>query len=124
MRKSVVNLFLQRSNFLENFEIIEGLDGIDILYLIKNDQTLLNSIFLIISDENMEYLCGSEAFKILVNFEKLKKIKKTVKISLTAFSDPDTLTEMKNNGSDEIFQKPISLANINSIYDKYLKLDD
>lgn len=118
MRKSNIKIFNGLENFNSNCEIIEGSDEIDILKYIMDDQLRGNKIDLILSDENMEYLQGSMAFSILKSLESQQKIKKINKFSLTAFSDEETLLEMKNNGSDEIFYKPLSIKNAKSIFQK------
>ena len=78
IRKSVIKLFSQLKKFDEKYEIIQGSDGIDTLYMIKNDQMNGNKIVMIISDENMEFMQGSDSFKILTEFEKQKKICKRI----------------------------------------------
>jgi len=115
IRKSIVKVFNGIENFKDNFELIEGCDGIDTLKIIMDDQRQGNKILGIISDENMEYLHGSKAFYILKEFESHKKIKFIKKFSLTAFSDEQTIKDMKNNGSDEIFIKPLSSCNAKKI---------
>jgi CheY-like chemotaxis protein len=108
MRKSVVKIFRNIPNFNDNFELLEGDDGIDILKIIMDDQREGNTILGIVSDENMSYLQGSKAFFILREFEEQHKIKPVKKITLTAFSDEASLVEMKNNGSDQVYNKPLS----------------
>ncbi len=58
-----------------DIKVIKGNDGIDTLKLVYDDQFQDSSIKLIISDENMEFLNGSESFKILKKLEKSTKIK-------------------------------------------------
>ena len=111
IRKSIIKVFNMIKNFENDYQLIEGCDGIDILKNIKDDQGHGNEIIGIISDENMEYLQGSKAFLTLKDLEKRQKIKEIKKISLTAFSDESTLKEMRNNGSDEIFNKPLTFDN-------------
>jgi CheY-like chemotaxis protein len=123
MRKSNIRAFNKIENFNSNFEIIEGKDGIDILKYIMDDQKQENQINLILSDENMQYLQGSKAYSILKELEYHNKIQKIKKFSLTAFSDEATLLEMKNNGSDEIFNKPLTLKVAKSILERISNLN-
>jgi len=46
-----------------------------------------NKIKCILTDENMEYINGSEAVQILRNLEKKKKIKAITIASVSAFED-------------------------------------
>ncbi len=64
---------LKESN--SDIKVIKGKDGIDTLKFVYDDQFQDSSIKLIISDENMEFLNGSESFKILKKLEKSSKIK-------------------------------------------------
>ena len=88
--------------------------------MIKNDQKNENKIVMIISDENMEYMQGSNSFKILTELENQKKISKVTKITLTAFSDETTIKEIKSKGSDEILNKPLTLKNLKVVINNYL----
>ena len=55
--------------------IVEGQDGIDILKYIKEDQEKGNQVKLVFSDENMNYLNGSEAVSQLKKLESQSKFK-------------------------------------------------
>jgi CheY-like chemotaxis protein len=120
IRKTVIRLFKQIPKFNESYQIIEGSDGIDIINLIQKDQKNGNKIALVISDENMEYMTGSKAFCILKELEGQKKIKAIPKISLTAFSNENTLNEIKEMGCDRIYNKPISLKILKELYSEFL----
>ena len=58
-----------------NFEIIQCVDGIDMIKLVIEDQNVGNLIKCILTDENMKYINGSEAIQILKKLEKKNKIK-------------------------------------------------
>jgi len=59
-------------------EIISGSDGYDIIHHVIQDQSKGNEIKCIFTDENMEYINGSEAIKILRNLEKKKKLNSSI----------------------------------------------
>jgi len=101
------------------FEIIEGKDGIDILYYIINDQHNNNLIKCVITDENMEYLNGSEAIQIIRNMEKNKKIKNVVIASISAFHDEFTISKIKSSGTNQILQKPCTEKNMKDFLKEY-----
>ncbi len=104
------------------FEVIEGKDGIDILYNIINDQYNNNLIKCVITDENMEYINGSEAILILKNLENDKKIKNVVFASITAFQDEFSVSKIRSSGVDQILPKPCSEKMIREFLAKYVIL--
>ena len=106
--RNIIYKFLNQINKLDKFEVIEGRDGVDILNYVINDQINKNLIKCIITDENMEYINGSEAIEILRKLEKLKKIKHLPIASITAFEDEFSKKKIKNAGADIIFSKPCS----------------
>jgi len=122
--KNLLNLFFKnwkKNNPKEkiNFEIIEGIDGIDVLKFVidPNFSSKIKGIFI---DENMEYLNGSEAIKIIRRLQKLNKISKLFQIAtVTAFEDAITKNNILNAGVDEIYQKPIKKSHIDDFFKKY-----
>lgn len=90
-----------------NFTVIEGNDGIDILNHIIADQTygLLKCVF---TDENMEYLNGTEAIKIVRGLEKNNKISKNIIVSMTSYEDENSKSLILDSGADYILSKPYS----------------
>ena len=98
---------------IQNYKIIEGSDGIDLLNIVRLDKE--HKIKYILIDENMEFLNGSEAVKILRNIEKSNKIKNYNIISLTAFDDPETKNHILNCGLDSIISKPSTKSQILNI---------
>ena len=64
---------------------------------------------LVISDENMEYINGSQAVQILIGLEQKGKIPEGTKyISLTAFEDESTKSEVLKSGFTAMLSKPAS----------------
>ena len=93
---------------LDDYEVICATDGIDILHLIKQDQANGNCIELIISDENMEYMNGSSAAKILKEFEKNGKIKYVKLVSSTCNDDLNSKESLIKSGFENILSKPLN----------------
>jgi len=111
IRESLVILIkkiLKNLNKENIFDIIEGSDGVDILSYLIYDQTKENEIKLVITDENMEYINGSEAISIIRKLEKAKKIKNVSIASITAFEDEFNKNKIKQSGSNIILSKPCS----------------
>ena len=106
-----------RENEISDFEIICVNDGIDILKLYFNNEET-ERIKLIITDENMDYLNGSEAIKIIRNIEKLKLKKKINIISLSCNEEKSTVEIILKAGADFILIKPLSKQSIKALLDK------
>ncbi len=88
-------------------EIIVGSDGADIIHYVIQDQSKGNEIKCIITDENMEYINGSDAIKIIRSLERLNKIKFVNIISLTGNEDLDSTNELLKAGAQAVFGKPL-----------------
>lgn len=93
-----------------NYDLIVEDDGIGTINRVFQDRVSgSNLIKLIISDETMNYINGSQSFgtiTLLENKGVMNKLKKTL---LTAIEDEGTLRFLKNVGNaDEVFKKPIS----------------
>ncbi len=104
--KSVIEAVLIDNN--SDYEVICGSDGIDILQLIREDQNNGNLIKCIITDENMEYLNGSESIKLIRQFEKSGKTKPVNIISSTCHEDEDTTKNILVSGSQMKLSKPLN----------------
>ena len=70
--KSQIQIILTEKKLFNIFELIEGYDGVDILYQIILDRSQNNLIKCVITDENMEYFNGSEAVKLIRQLGKKK----------------------------------------------------
>lgn len=110
--RSLVQKILKERNILGNYTIIEGCDGVDILNEVIKDQTNNNLLTAILTDENMEFLNGSDAIKYLKIFESKNKIRKIPIASITAFVDDYTLKMINAAGADRIISKPCEKKNL------------
>ncbi len=111
---NIVKIVLSEMNIINKYRIIECKDGIDLLSLIINDKE--HRIKCIISDENMEYLNGSEAVKIIRRLEHTGKIYKYYIISITAFDDIQTKKNILNSGVNLMLTKPCTKSSILKIF--------
>ena len=118
IRENIINLIKKIfSNFnIENYFILDGSDGIDLLNIVKNDKE--HNIKCIITDENMEYLNGSSAVEILRKLEENNKIKQYQVISSTANDDQETKNILMNYGVNYIISKPCTLSSLTTIFKK------
>lgn len=100
-----------------NFEIIQEDDGLGTINRVIKDMTEnLNKIKLIISDENMNYINGSQSFSTLSILEHKGAIKKIKKAILTAIEDDGTLNYLKSSANaDYVLKKPVPKSTLADI---------
>ncbi len=114
------NILLEiNKEITQNFEIIEGNDGVDILKEIIQNQRTESAIHLVFTDEKMEYLNGSETVKILRMLERENKLKKTNIVSITSFEDEHSKNHILQAGVDHIISKPNTKNQICNIFEKF-----
>lgn len=85
--KKLINKILEKKDLTKHFIVKEVIDGSYLISQIVNDQFNENKISCVITDENMEFINGSEAVRIIRELEKNKKIKPLIIASSTAFED-------------------------------------
>jgi len=83
--KSLINNLKAITN--GKYNILLGVDGIDTLKFVMDDQFEGSQIKLIITDENMQFMNGSESLRILKNLEFSGKIKGTKIVVSTTLID-------------------------------------
>ena len=120
LRKSVVNVintyFTLNNTNEEVYTLIEGNDGIDLLYYLKQENDNgTNNIKLVIIDENMNYISGSKSIELIRSLEKNNKFYNVFVCSLTAFSDEETINEIKSKGSNLVIEKPLNQTKFGTI---------
>ena len=91
-----------------NFEIIVGTDGADIVHHVVQDQSKGNEIKCILTDENMEYINGSEAIRIVRNMESRQRVKFVNIISVTSNEDSNIIQEIMRAGAQTVLNKPLT----------------
>jgi len=101
-----------------NFEIIDGADGIDLLKFViePNYSSRIRGVFI---DENMEFMNGSEAVRIIRKFQNFNKIPKFKIATVTAFEDSITKNNILQAGVDEIYPKPFKRDYLIDFFNKY-----
>ena len=91
-----------------SIEIIVGTDGSDIVHHVVQDQSKGNEIKCILTDENMEYLNGSEAIRIVRNMESRQRVKFVNIISVTSNEDSNIIQEIIRAGAQTVLNKPLT----------------
>lgn len=121
LRKSIIRIFKAIPCY-ESYIFIEGCDGIELLNYCLLDLKSRDSIKMIITDENMEYMCGSESISFLKRLKELGKFNnKCPIISLTAFCDETTVELLYLSGAQKVVIKPFTKSTAISLYENYLK---
>lgn len=115
IRRILVNIMQETK---KEYEIIEASDGIDILKHVSEDQNNNNIIKCIITDENMEYLNGSECIQIIRRLEDSNRIKKVVCICATSLEDNKSKDRLIRSGMDFVISKPISKGELLGVLTK------
>ncbi len=91
----------------------------DILKYIM-DQKTFDRVCIIFTDENMEYLNGSEAIRMIRTIEKRKnKLRKFI-ISLTCHEDIGIINFIKDSGTDTVLKKPLTKNMLKQIFDELI----
>ena len=116
--RNLINAYIDKKKLRHKYSTLCFNDGIEALYAIYRDITCgENSIKLIISDEMMNYMNGTELHSILG--KKLCANKSIPFIICSAFSNEghfDKLIGMKI----ESLKKPLSKGNVEYLFSKYL----
>ena len=97
---------------ITNYKIIKGYDGADLIKEITKDQTR-NKIKLTLIDEDMEFLNGTDAVRIVRKLEEGGKIKKNC-ICLT--SAVNTISPLNEKLFDYFLEKPIKIYELEELF--------
>ncbi len=100
-----------------DYDILSVNDGIDIIKIFI-DNLENKKIKLIISDENMDYLNGSDAIRFIRKLEKVKNLTKTKIVSLSCHEDNKIKEYIFNEGADYILTKPLTKLSIRAILEE------
>ena len=104
LRKLLENILVKFNT--NDFEIVEYSDGIDFVNKIIKDQGKNNLIKCVLTDENMEYINGSDAIEIVRKLEKNRKIKNIPIASITAFENGHMKDFILKKGANCVLSKP------------------
>jgi len=106
LNKMLLNLFEKNQ---AEYEIISASDGLDILRYIIEDQFKGNLIKCVITDENMKFIKGSEAVKILSKLWKQKKIKHISFLLLLKYENDYRFSQYSDELTCEYLSKPFTI---------------
>ena len=112
--KKILSIFLKENNL--EMEILTGYDGMDIIKYVLNEENNLHNLKCIITDENMDFLNGSEAIKLIRNLERRNRIKHVNIISITCHEDTDIINYILDSGADGVLSKPLTKNSLNEAF--------
>jgi len=95
-------------------------NGIECLYQVYKSIIEGKKIDILLIDENMPFMIGSECIKILRNLMIDKKINKIRIFSITGYMDSEHISYIKNCGCDGFYSKPINFNMINDLFSKVI----
>ena len=117
--RNIVNKCLTEMGLV--YEIILCSDGIDIIKHLL-DIKINKKIKIIITDENMEYINGSEAIQITRKLEEKNYIGKMFCISVTCHEDKNIVKNIISSGANYVIPKPLSIFSMKNILEKMKSL--
>lgn len=98
-----------------DYELVMLFNGLDLLKFVLNHQNNYGLIKLILTDEYMDYMNGSEAINIIRKIELTKKFKPINIISVTCLDNQNLYNNLIKIGADMVISKPISKNDIRRI---------
>lgn len=118
--ENIVNAILKENQELDLYEILLVTDGYDIIKNFLNDE-IREKVQFLITDENMDFLNGSESIKFIRNYERLKNSKKITLISLSGNEDGRMKEYLIKCGADNVLNKPLTKNNVRQIFQEVKK---
>jgi signal transduction histidine kinase len=97
------------SNNINNVQIFSGSDGIDLLKIIIDDQKGSNIVRCVFVDEFMEFMNGTEAIKIIREYQKLNKLRPLFIAKVSAMHIE------REEGVNMILEKPVRDKQIQNV---------
>lgn len=119
IRQSLKLLLSQLPGLTSQYNIVECRDGIETLKCVVDDQSEGNKIKVVLTDENMEYMNGSESVRVLKRLESQNKIQKCFYFTITAYDDEETRRAISNAGVEEVLSKPLTKSVISKLFSTY-----
>lgn len=104
----------------EKIDICSGTDGIDLIKFIFPDNNIIDTqkVLCVFIDENMEYLNGSDAVKILRHLETKNKLHHINVVSVSCHEDSKFVDFILSSGVDFFLSKPVSKNDITNVLKK------
>lgn len=107
VNKNIVEICFKKLNI--DIEIILCYDGIDLVRNALNENINYN-IKMIITDENMEFLNGSDAVEFLRKLESKFYLRKIPCISVTSHEDKVIIDNILSSGMNFVLSKPLTVS--------------
>jgi CheY-like chemotaxis protein len=123
IRKSMKNYFhkINKKNSLtkkiEAFYASDGFEGLYKIYESYKNKSLIN---LVITDESMPLLNGSDIVKLIKGLSKPNPFEFIKFISYTSYSNQDKIDSLIKIGSERVIVKPVSLEEFENVLKMYI----
>ena len=108
---------------VKRIKVIIARDGIDCLWKVRETAKNGGHFDLLIIDETMPFLSGSNTIELLNNIMQKKEVKKFPIVSVTAYFDESTMEDIKKKFANDVFNKPLNLKKLEEILVTYEILD-
>ena len=117
--KRIILGFSNKNGYSCKIKILS--DGIELIYeLYQHQKKNYQNNVLILCDEMMNYINGSEAYRLIMKYLE-DILKRVLFISISAFSDESHKKRLDSLGIKYIYEKPITRGNIEYIFNKIVK---
>ena len=117
---SLYRLLLSLNPIKNKYHIIKVNDGLNLIQELISLSIYNKTIKLVISDENMQFINGSHARKVIKDIQIKGRIKENIIFfSLTAFEDENTKQDILNSGFSEVLIKPVNKHVLTEKLEKY-----
>ena len=83
------------------------------------DEEIGGYINIVLCEENMSYINGSNTLSLLSKFCELNKLNQPLKCITSSSENLDRLLKQSSPGYDEILIKPINKSKLNKVFQKY-----
>lgn len=115
IRNSLIKMLRSITIVNKQYELITCYDGAEVLLKLVQDQTKGNLIKLIMIDENMDYLSGTQTVSIINRLAQENKLKKVCCVSISA----NDASNNANSVYDSIIMKPVTKQKLNEFFNNF-----
>jgi CheY-like chemotaxis protein len=121
IRKGIINILNTLSKDKFKLNSIEAANGYDCLAQIYQCEERKIKVDLLLIDEEMPYLKGSEVARMLKNFMNQFSFQRSMKIiSISGGNDQDTIMNLRASGCDDVLSKAITKKDLETVVNSVL----
>lgn len=119
--RKMIEFILKDKQNTEQIDIYTGADGVDLIKFLFPENNIIDTqnILCVIIDENMEYLNGSDAVKILRHLELKNKLPHINVVTVSCHEDTKFVEFICKSGVDLFLSKPVSKNDIANLFKRF-----